>query len=143
MRVKFPGSESFVIFDSPGVLFPSKRFQVAGEHPVDQVGGEMLGDIVVVQRDVQAGNPVGHARYRPKVMACKNEGEPQLALEPFDEFNETLLTAAINAGGWFIEQKHPGSRGYGAGDEDPLLLTSGEFTDGGIGQFTHADALDE
>ena len=33
-------------------------FQVAGEHLVDQPGGQVVGDIVIMEMDVEAGDPI-------------------------------------------------------------------------------------
>ncbi len=39
--------------------FDPHRFQVAGEHAINQIGGEMIRHVVIVKRAIEAGDPVG------------------------------------------------------------------------------------
>ena len=63
------------------VAFQAHRRQVATEHGEDQVGRDMRGNVVVMQREIQARNAIGDRGHRAQIVADKNDGEFQILLQ--------------------------------------------------------------
>jgi hypothetical protein len=96
----------------------------------------MLGNVVIVQRDIQAGDAVGHAADGSQVVAGEDHRQVQVGLEAPKQLDELLLAGAVDARGGFVQQQNLRTRGERAGDEGTLLLAAGELADrrGGGGQ---------
>src|SRR5262245_47123230 len=89
----------------------SQRRQVAAEHRKDEIGRHVIGNIVIMQRDIEARNAIGNRSHRAQVVADENDGEIEVFLQILKEIDEMLLAGAVDAGGWFIEKKQFWSRG--------------------------------
>src|ERR1051326_8873917 len=97
-------------------MLQAKGLEVAGEEAIDQVGGQMLGDVVVMQGEVEAGDAVGHGGDSPQVVGDEDDGEAHGGLEVLDGLDEELLAEGVDAGGGLIEEKDLGTRSQCAGD---------------------------
>ena len=126
--------------------YPSRRSptnSVEEAYIVYHLLGHVFGGIVVMQRDVEAGDAVGHVADGAEVVAGEEEGEVHFAFEGLDKLDELLLADAVDAGGGFVEEQELGAGGQGAGDEDALLLASRKFAERGVGEFAEAGAIEE
>ena len=80
------------------------RLQVAREHPVHKVGRYVLRHVVVVQRDVQARDSIGHGRDGAQVVADEDDRQPQALFQLLDGLDELLLAGAIDARRRLVEE---------------------------------------
>lgn len=95
-------------------------FQIASEHLINQLRREPVRNIVIMQRGVQAGDPIGNRRHRTKVMADENECQFQLCFKLLNELNETFLSSTIDSHCRLIQKQQAGPWGKSPGNINPL-----------------------
>ncbi len=97
--------------------FDAHRLQIAGEQAIDQIRRQMVRHVMVMQRQIQAGDPIAGCRDGSQIMTDKHNRQTHFRLKGQNRFDELLLAAAIDARGWLVEQKQPWTRSQRAGDQ--------------------------
>ncbi len=112
---------------------------VALEDFEEDVRGEALGAVVVVEVFGEAGDAVAAGDAAAEVVGDHDEGEVDFLFEGFEEGEEFFLAGLVDAGRGFIEEEDFRLIDQGAGDKDALLLAAGEAPDGLVGELEHFD----
>ena len=121
-----------LIADDGHVCAVSATQDVGGE----DVGGRALGDDATVDADdlrqvggdgvdLVGGHHDGHA----------------LVVKLVKEVHDVVTGLDVDSGSWFVEEKEPGTTDEGSGEEDALLLSTGELPYVPVGEMGNAEAL--
>src|SRR5438067_12677365 len=72
-------------------------------------------------------------------MRDQQDGQAQLGMETANELEDAVLCGDVDAGGRFTQEQDLWLLCECPGDEDPLLLTSGEVTERRVLEVEHPD----
>ena len=94
------------------------------------VSGQAVGAVMEMQAHIQAGQFVGKRRDHADIVRDQHHGDSGFRFPVSNPLQEQVLTFGVHSHRGFVEQQEFGLVDQGAGDEDALLLATGEFPRG-------------
>jgi hypothetical protein len=144
------------ISEHQGTLIVGDNVERAGladllfvEHEVPQDAAEGLFQVLLRESldrgsigkhgAVEEDGAIAELRHAAKVVSG-DEHHPAFIAKRSQELDDGVFGVHVDAGERFVEQDHAPVLGQRAGEEDTLLLTTGEFADLTLAKIDHADA---
>ena len=108
-----------------------------GRSSIEQVG---TGDLAELAQ-VHDGDAVAHVLHHGQVVSDEHHGQPEGCLEVGQQVQDLGLDGHVEGGDRLVADQQLGLGHEGAGNADPLALTTGELArtpiPGGVGVDTH------
>lgn len=124
------------------VLMPMGNEMSAGQNVFKSVRTAELPVASVIDKPlIQAGDLGNVLVHNPNVVGDQDDRDAFLCLEPVEKVIKIPLRFGVHASRRLIEKKDPRRIDDGPGDENSLLLSSGQAADAPVHELFHADDL--